>query len=322
MVCQRIRIAVRIEIRVVAAGNLQAALIEPVSGGQAGIYRHCSADRDLAGNHAVALPDREEIAARRELERTGMAGIFKALSIVVDRRNGIVAAGKAGEGHGVFGVLPGFIGIDLRRDRGCIALCALTGNAQIVTDCCLVFLRRSILDVGIFFQIVRHDLHQGLQAGRRRAVRGFTKSEMCHSIGSAVNGNAIRRTAIGIVAVDALNRRNKLIAAIRCKAVFAGVQRLPDGLPIRKGDPRRRNEQLICRFGGKIEISACIDRLRGNFGFFRDDLLRRHGVCGFLRFDRLCIRCQHAERQAGQEHCQQEQCGGHSFQFHRATSHQ
>ena len=153
---------------------------------------------------------------------------------------------------------------------------------------------------------------------------------MRHSIGSAVNGNAIRRTAIGIVAVDALNRRNKLIAAIRCKAVFAGVQRLPDSLPIRKGDPHRRNEQLICCFSGKIEISACIDRLRRNCSFlhrffcghFRVCIFRRHGIHGFFRFNQLCVRCQHAERQAGQEHHQQEQCGCHSFQFHRVTSHQ
>ena len=153
---------------------------------------------------------------------------------------------------------------------------------------------------------------------------------MRHGIGGAVNGNAIRRTAIGIVAVDALNRRNKLIAAIRCKAILAGVQRLPDGLAVRKGDPRWRDEQLICRFSGKIEISACIDRLRRNCSFlhrffcghFRVCIFRRHGIHGFFRFNWLCIRCQHAERQAGQEHRQQEQGGGHSFQFHRVTSHQ
>ena len=330
MVCQRIRIAVCIELRVVAAGNLQAALIEPVSGGQAGIYRHCSTDRDLAGNHAVALPDIEGIAVCRELERTGMVGIRKLLTIVIGCRNGIAAAGITGEGHGVLGILPGFIGVDLRRDRSCIALCALTGNAQIATDCCLVFVCCGVLHIGSFFQIVRHDLHQGLQAGGRCAVRGFTKSEMCHRVGSTVDQNTLRRTAVGIVAVDTLNRRNKLIAAIRCKAVFAGVQRFADGLPIRKGDPCRRNEQLICRFGGKIEISACIDRLRRNCSFlhrffcghFRVCIFRRHGIHGFFRFNRLCVRCQHAERQAGQEHRQQEQCGGHSFQFHRVTSHQ
>ena len=259
-----------------------------------------------------------------------MVRVCKLLSVVIDRGHGKAAARIAGEGHGVFGVLPGFIGVDLRRDRSCIALCALTGNAQIATDCCLVFVCCGVLHIGSFFQIVRHDLHQGLQAGGRCAVRGFTKSEMRHSIGSAVNGNAIRRTAIGIVAVDALNRRNKLIAAIRCKAVFAGVQRLPDSLPIRKGDPHRRNEQLICCFSGKIEISACIDRLRRNCSFlhrffcghFRVCIFRRRGVHGILRFDRLCVRCQHAERQAGQEHRQQEQYCGHSFQFHRVTSHQ
>ena len=259
-----------------------------------------------------------------------MTGILELLTVIADRGHSIPAAGIAGEGHRVFGVLSGFIGVDLCRDRGCIALRGLTGDVQIAVQRRLVFLRRSILDVGIFFQIVRHDLHQGLQAGGRCAVRGFTKSEMRHSIGSAVNGNAIRRTAIGIVAVDALNRRNKLIAAIRCKAVFAGVQRLPDSLPIRKGDPHRRNEQLICCFSGKIEISACIDRLRRNCSFlhrffcghFRVCIFRRRGVHGILRFDRLCVRCQHAERQAGQEHRQQEQCCGHSFQFHRVTSHQ
>ena len=330
MVCQRIRIAVCIKLRVVAAGNLQAALIEPVPGGQAGIYCHCSADRDLAGNHAVALPDIEGIAACRELERTGMVGIRKLLTIIIGCRHGIAAAGIAGEGHGVLGILPGFIGVDLCRDRSCIALCVLAGNAQIVADRCLVFLRCGVLHIGIFFQIVRHDLHQGLQAGGRCAVRGFAEAEMRHRIGSAVNGNAIRRAAVGIVAVDTLNRRNKPIAAIRCKAVFAGVQRLPDSLPIRKGDPCRRNEQLICRFGGKIEISACIDRLRRNCSFlhrffrghFRICIFRRHGIHGFFRFNQLCIHCQHAERQAGQEHRQQEQCGGHSFQFHRVTSHQ
>ena len=322
MILQRIFVAVRIELRVVAAGNLQAALIEPVPGGQAGAYRHRFADRDLAGNHAVALPDIESIAACRKLERTGMVGIRKLLIIVIGCRHGIAAAGITGEGHGVFGVLPGFIGVDLRRDRTCKALRGLAGNAQIAVQRRLVFLRCGVPNVGILRQIVCHDLHQRLQAGGRRAVRGFTKSEMRHGIGGAVNGNAIRRTAIGIVAVDALNRRNKLIAAIRCKAVFAGVQRFVDGLPIRKGDPCRRNEQLICRFGGKIEVSACVDRLRGNFGFFRGDLLRRRGIHGFLRFDRLCVRCQHAERQAGQEHRQQEQCGGHSFQFHQDPSHQ
>ena len=259
-----------------------------------------------------------------------MTGILELLTVIADRGHSIPAAGIAGEGHRVFGVLSGFIGVDLCRDRGCIALRGLTGDVQIAVQRRLVFLRRSILDVGIFFQIVRHDLHQGLQAGGRRAVRGFTKSEMRHGIGGAVNGNAVRRAAVDIVAVDTLDRCNKAAAVALHKAILAGVQRLPDGLPIRKGDPHRRNEQLICRFGGKIEISACIDRLRRNCSFlhrffcghFRVCIFRRRGVHGILRFDRLCVRCQHAERQAGQEHRQQEQYCGHSFQFHRVTSHQ
>ena len=259
-----------------------------------------------------------------------MAGIFKALSIVVDRRNGIVAAGKAGECHGVLGILPGFIGVDLCRDRIRIALRGFAGDAQIAIDCRLILVCCGVLHIGSFFQIVRHDLHQGLQAGGRCAVRGFTKSEMRHSIGSAVNGNAVRRAAVDIVAVDTLDRCNKAAAVALHKAILAGVQRLPDSLAVRKGDPCRRNEQLICRFGGKIEISACIDRLRRNCSFlhrffcghFRVCIFRRHGIHGFFRFNRLCVRCQHAERQAGQEHHQQEQCGGHSFQFHRVTSHQ
>ena len=187
----------------------------------------------------------EGIATRRKLECAGVTGILELLSVVIDRGHGIVAAGIAGEGHGIFGVLPGFIGIDLCCDRSCIALRGLTGNAQIAVQRRLVFLRCGILHVGVFRQIVRHDLHQGLQAGGRCAVRGFTKSEMRHRIGCAVKRNTLRRTAVGIVAVDTLDRRNKAAAVAFHKVILACIQRLPDGLAVHKGDPRWRNEQLI-----------------------------------------------------------------------------
>ena len=259
-----------------------------------------------------------------------MVAVCELFPVVVGRRHSKAAAGIAGEGHGVFGVLPVFIGIDLCRDRVCIALRVLTGNTQIAAQRRLIFFRRSILHIGLFRQIVCHDLHQRLQAGGQCAVRGFAEAEMRHRIGSAVKRNTLRRTAIGIVAVDTLDRCNKAAAVALRKAILACVQRLPDGLAVRKGDPRWRDEQLICRFSGKIEISACIDRLRRNCSFlhrffcghFLIRSFRRHGIHGFFRFNWLCIRCQHAERQAGQEHRQQEQGGGHSFQFHRVTSHQ
>ena len=235
MVCQRIRIAVCIEIRVIAAGNFQTALIEPVAAGQAGADRHCSADCDLAGDHPVLLPDIEGIAACRELERTGMIGVCKLLSVVIDGGHSIAIAGITGEGHGILGFLAVFIVIDLRRDRSCIALCVLTGNTQVAVNRRLIFVCCDILHIGIFFQIVRHDLHQRLQAGRRGAVHSFTESEMRHGIGSAVNGNVTWRAAVDIVADDALDCRNKAGAGVRRKAVFTGVQRLPDGLAVRKG---------------------------------------------------------------------------------------
>ena len=190
-----------------------------------------------------------------------MVGVCELFPVVIDRGHGKAAAGIAGEGHGVCGVLPGFIGIDLCCDRSCIALRGLTGNAQIAVQRRLVFLRCGILHVGVFRQIVRHDLHQRLQAGGRRAVRGFTESEMRHGIGGAVNGNVTWRTAVDIVAVDTLDRCNKAAAVAFHKVILACVQRLPDGLSICKGDPRRRNEQLICCFGREVEVIVCIDRL-------------------------------------------------------------
>ena len=164
-----------------------------------------------------------------------MIGVCKLLSVVIDGGHSIAIAGITGEGHGILGFLAVFIVIDLRRDRSCIALCVLTGNTQVAVNRRLIFVCCDILHIGIFFQIVRHDLHQRLQAGRRGAVHSFTESEMRHGIGSAVNGNVTWRAAVDIVADDALDCRNKAGAGVRRKAVFTGVQRLPDGLAVRKG---------------------------------------------------------------------------------------
>ena len=130
-----------------------------------------------------------------------------------------------------------------------------------------------------------------------------------------------RHTAIPIVTGYILDGGNKAIAAVHPKAILAGVQRLPYCLPVLIGDLHGRNQQLSFRLGGEIKEILSVCGLRGRKSFHLC-VFRRRGVHGILRFDRLCVRCQHAERQAGQEHRQQEQCGGHSFQFHRVTSHQ
>ena len=135
-----------------------------------------------------------------------------------------------------------------------------------------------------------------------------------------------RHTAIPIVAGYILDGGNKAIAAVHPKAILTGVQRLPYCLPVLIGDLHGRNQQLSFRLGREIKevLSVCGLRGRKSFrrGVFHLCVFRRRGVHGILRFDLLCVRCQHAERQAGQEHRQQEQCCGHSFQFHQDSSHQ
>ena len=133
-------------------------------------------------------------------------------------------------------------------------------------------------------------------------------------------------TAIPIVAGYILDGGNKAIAAVHLKAILAGVQRLPYCLPVLIGDLHGRNQQLSFRLGGEIKEILSVCGLRGRQGFrcgvFYFCVFRERGVHGSRLFDRLRVRCQHTERQAGQEHCQQEQCGGHSFQVHQDSSHQ
>ena len=133
-------------------------------------------------------------------------------------------------------------------------------------------------------------------------------------------------TAIPIVAGYILDGGNKAIAAVHLKAILTGVQRLPYCLPALIGDLHGRNQQLSFRLGGEIKEVLSVCGLRGRqgfrFGVFHLCVFRRRSVHGFSAIDRLRVRCQHAERQAGQEHRQQEQGGGHSFQFHRVPSHQ